>query len=54
MIVCGSCGIGVNNLGRHKSRNRCKEQHIRKKIKQLTPRQRQILEDAKNERPKED
>lgn len=27
--VCPKCGIVVSNLRKHKSRNRCKVQHIR-------------------------
>lgn len=49
--MCGSCHVAVNNIGRHISRGRCKEQHVRKKIKMLTPRQREALEKTKNEKP---
>lgn len=31
--VCPECGVVVSNLRKHKARNRCKVQHIRKDIR---------------------
>ena len=33
--VCKDCGVVVNNMRKHKRRNRCARQHIRKKVKEV-------------------
>jgi len=32
--VCPDCGVVVGNIRKHKARNRCTKQHIRKEIKE--------------------
>jgi len=33
--ICPTCGVVTSNLRKHKKRNRCARQHIRKKIKEV-------------------
>lgn len=33
--ICPRCGVVVNNLYKHKKRDRCRRQHIRKKTKEI-------------------
>ncbi len=33
--VCDVCGVATSNLRKHKRRNRCRKQHIRKKVKDI-------------------
>lgn len=40
MPKCPDCGVQVNNLRKHKARNRCEYQHIRKSLEK---RRKQIM-----------